>query len=778
MHSIALAGCHPNRLASYLKSLGILRLIHEQAQPRVTGYWYRQSNRQTDRPPDPLMAKLHRSEAQSEAKTGSIPSDVFVLNSQLAADDLIHFFLHQYQPTPFLAPWNGSTGFYPKDNAKTLDSIRHSTTSRFALYREAISIAQEVVDEMELKKQPTGVQKTLLVRHLRDRLPDLAVRWIDTCTLVSDRDIHFPPLLGTGGNDGNFEFSRTFQQQLKNLLDFASGEPTANSETLLRAALFGEVLPGLEFSGKIGQFDPIAAGGANAAPGFEGKSRVNPWDFVLMLEGTLTFQTRLTRKFESASKGALTYPFTVRATPMGYGTAAEDEGIRAETWLPIWSKPARFDELQHLFGEGRAKLGAHQKTGVDFALAIADLGKFRGLDAFMRYSFQERNGLSYFAVPLGEFRPHEPGETNLLAQLEWWLDRFRQTQSDSNNPPAAVRRVYRLLETRLVEFAQSQGQPGPSKHPYLSILMALGEVEKTLNRSLTWVRGIKLPPIPELNGRWIGACNDESREFRLALALAHRGLYSVVVHDKDSSRQALRLVDYPDGDRGLRQRLAQVRYNGDYKKWDWADPDGITIWQGGSLLDKLLALLQREELESRHHKKAQDTSGTNGTPRTSERTARLEDIQAWIEGQVDDERLEAIARGLALVNRHPHPTSTSTPTEAVPVTPITFRLLEPVIRRVVTPMTEEGTPSATDRVELPHVPGLHRRLAAGDCLGATKLAVQRLRASGVHLRVKPLYESPERTRRIAAALAFPITERDSQALLSHIYYRDPDRDLD
>lgn len=147
---------------------------------------------------------------------------------------------------------------------------------------------------------------------------------------------------------------------------------------------------------------------------------------------------------------------------------------------------------------------------------------------------------------------------------------------------------------------------------------------------------------------------------------------------------------------------------------------------------------------------------------------------------MDDERLEAIARGLALVNRHPHLTSTNTPTEAVPVpvTPITFCLLEPVIRRVVTPITEDRTPSTSDdKVELPHVPGLYRRLAAGDCLGATKLAVQRLRASGFRLRVKPLYESPERTRRIAAALAFPITEEDSQTLLNHVCYRDPDRNL-
>jgi CRISPR-associated protein Csx17 len=761
---LALPGARPDSVASYLKALGILRLLHEQHRSRMKGSWQRQ-----------VVVQESSWMASFEASPdGNIESDVFVLTGAIAADELVNFFLCEYEPTPILSPWNGSTGFYPKDNKKTLDAVRQSQTKRLTAYRETIAIAQQIVNEMGLKKQPSGDDKNKLIRQLRDRLPDLAVRWIDTCALVSNDDIQYPPLLGTGGNDGNFEFSRTFQQQLQNLIDFKTGKPTADAETLLKAALFGETLPGLSFSGKIGQFDPIAAGGANAAPGFEGKSRVNPWDFVLMVEGTLTFQARLTRKFESSTHGALTYPFAVRPTPMGYGTAAEDENIRAETWMPLWSRPTRFDELHVFFGEGRAKVGERHKTGVDFALAVADLGKFRGIDAFVRYSFQERNGLSYFAVPLGEFRPRDrsgdSSTTNLLSPILPWLDRFRRV-AEPKEAPAAIKRVHRLLETRIVEFAQAEAQPGARGNNALAVLVALGEVEQTLDRSLTWVREVHLPPIPWLRSRWVEACNDDSVEFHLALALAGRGLYRKVVDDPET--QLPRLIDYPEPDRGLRQRLVRVR--GSQSKPSWKDSDAITVWQGGTLTDNLLILLRREEIEAQQGQKqesAQDADPTNSHSHSSSHpaTARLRDIQAWIDGTVDDRRLEAIARGLALVKRH-RSTQGKDSREEINAVPAAFALLEPVVRRVVPAPTEEGTLSKDSKIVLPRVSGLWSRLEVGDCQTATELAIRRLRASRFRLAVRPFELRRDRTRRIAAALAFPIAEETSRQLLDRICYR-------
>ncbi len=39
MPDLQLAGCRPEPLAYYLKALGILRLVSEQADPEARGWW-------------------------------------------------------------------------------------------------------------------------------------------------------------------------------------------------------------------------------------------------------------------------------------------------------------------------------------------------------------------------------------------------------------------------------------------------------------------------------------------------------------------------------------------------------------------------------------------------------------------------------------------------------------------------------------------------------------------------------------------------------------------
>lgn len=240
IESITLGGCTPEPLSNYLKALGVLRLLVEQKQdPQAKGYWQ---------------------------------NDAFVLVTHLTRNDLETFFLEHYKPTPLVAPWNGSTGFYPKDVAqkRLLSSIQEAQAERFQLYGETIATAQKQVDALNLTVQPKDKEeKRRLLERLRNTLPDEAVKWLDTCALVTSGDLKFPPLTGTGGNDGTFEFSRTFMQQLQELLDVETGKPTPNAALLLKAALFDATLPALPFNGKIGQFNPIAAGGANAAPGYQ-----------------------------------------------------------------------------------------------------------------------------------------------------------------------------------------------------------------------------------------------------------------------------------------------------------------------------------------------------------------------------------------------------------------------------------------------------------------------------------------------------------------------------
>ncbi|MFB2838172.1 type I-U CRISPR-associated protein Csx17 [Floridanema evergladense] len=704
--SITLQGCTPEPLSNYLKALGVLRLIVEQKQdPQAKCYWL---------------------------------NDAFVLVTHLTQERLEKFLLDRYKPTPLIAPWNGSTGFYPKDTAqkRLLNSIQQAKSERLKIYGETITKAQEQVDDLKLTVQPKDKdEKRRLLERLRNELPDEAVKWLDTCALVTSKDLQFPPLTGTGGNDGNFEFSRTFMQQLQELIDFDTGEPTANAPALLKAALFDATLPGLPFSGKIGQFNPIAAGGANAAPGYDADSRVNPWDFVLMLEGIMLFTAGATRRYEQSEQGGLAYPFTVRPSNVGYGSASDGDDARAELWIPLWSAPAGLGELQVLFSEGRAKVGDRTaRYGVDFYRAVSNLGRNRGINEFIRYSFQVRNGLSYFAIPLDRFQPQSNPQVDRLKEIDNWLDSFRRAAQD-DKAPASVKRAHRRLETAIIDLSRG-------KAFLLDVLIALGEAEAALDSSLKFTQDKFLRPLPLLESGWIDDCKEESSEFRLALALASNN---------------------------LRQRLVRVRQKTDSRNsrfWEWADKeDGITTWKKGNLVSNLIAWLRREEIEVQQ----QHLTYFSEQPKTYKLFAALDDVVRWIDKSVNDERVEAIARGLSLVDlsesfKLPKPPE-------LPI-PVAYSLAKLVQHRRINQeacQTVFGRYILAQDLIIPRVSSLLGKLAAGDCYTATQLAIRRLSASGLNPSVaQGVYEPSDRTQRVASALAFPISDLDLARLLKQI----------
>src|SRR5690606_41400203 len=62
-----------------------------------------------------------------------------------SGDEAESFFLRLYKPTPILAPWNGGSGFYNKDNKAALIAILNSSTPRLELYRECIRLSEEAL---------------------------------------------------------------------------------------------------------------------------------------------------------------------------------------------------------------------------------------------------------------------------------------------------------------------------------------------------------------------------------------------------------------------------------------------------------------------------------------------------------------------------------------------------------------------------------------------------------------------------------------------------------
>jgi len=393
---IPLAGCRPTPLASYLKALGVLRLVSEQRDPTAAGYWR---------------------------------DERFHLRTKLDRDGLRHFFLQEYAPTPIIAPWNGGSGFYPKDAKEGIEALAAAKGSRFANYTTAIALGKRLIDERGLEKRPSDTAKLELIAGLRACAEDSMLAWMDAAVALTIDRMAFPPLLGTGGNDGRLDFTNNFMQRVAELFDLNSGSAIPKAVGLLDSALFKEARLGMA-AAAIGQFSPGAAGGPNSTVGYEGPSRVNGWDFMLMLEGTVVFAGGVSRRLEGADAAYLSYPFTVRAAAVGFGTASPQEQTesRGEFWLPLWHRPSTLGEVRMLFREGRLSVGARPaRDCLDAARAVAGLGADRRIAAFERYGFVKRQGLAYLAAPLGR-RIVRPNPT---AELASDLDRHRWARAIS-----------------------------------------------------------------------------------------------------------------------------------------------------------------------------------------------------------------------------------------------------------------------------------------------------------------------------------------------------------
>jgi CRISPR-associated protein Csx17 len=703
MPTINLNGCAPIPLAHYLKGLGILRLVAEQADANVRGLWL---------------------------------NDHLLLNSTANEATVVEFFTCNYQPTAVLAPWNGGSGFFPKDNDEALTAIEKGKAVRLEQYRKGIAAARREVKQLTLKAKPDGETKTLLLQSCRNSFPEDALGWLDAVFVLGQDGAKFPPLLGTGGNDGRLEFTNNFMQRITEVMNPVTGEPTAESTRWLRAALFGSAAPGLTTKAPVGQFFPSAAGGANATVGFDAPSAVNPWDFILMIEGALLFAAASVKRLESADDGTLVYPFCVRQAGVGYASAAGADEVeaRCEMWMPLWSEPTTLAELRAVFSEGRAQVRGHTaRSGVDFAQAVVTLGVDRGITAFQRYGFQVRNGRAYFATPLERVNVRRNARADLFADIEQWHDRLRQKAGPRANPepPASVARALNQLERRIVEVCRDD-----SSGSLQSLVAALGATERALARSFKWTTGAYLRPLQALKERWLDDANDNSPEFRLAQSIA--GMRARFGKETLWFRQHLEPFN--------------IGSNKERSWISWDDTPGNDVaWHDGDLTDALNAVLTRRVMRV-------GQSGAEGWPDDSPRFARLDDITDFIEGRTNDALLADLIWGLSLLDWQPvkrlslesHETPDAIPSSLYAMLRLCFR-------------PASGTDDA-----IPLVPAILHRAMNGDGKTASELAARRLRASGKAPLVKDLPVGGDIARRTAAAMLFPIASHDYRLLERNI----------
>jgi CRISPR-associated protein Csx17 len=799
-HKHVLAGCAPTPLAHYLKALGILRLVAEQKDPSARGAWrddrfvllttltreelerfFLEEYRPTAivspwnkgsgffQKNDPALRPIERSTSPRLAsfRDGIIEARA-LLGPISAADDVVRAIKARTK--------TNKKAFQTKEQAGTLQESPVFVTTLKRLGDEAANtdlpdeersgVTQAIHEIRGLvawpAKPPTKAQadKTKQSRGYKVLLAEadrqfkalksalvvdcgLAFRgsaraWMDAAMTLDDAgDARFPSLLGTGGNDGRLDFTNNFMQRLARIFSVASSaNPTVLASGWLRAGLWGTDTAGIPLGGAIGQYLPGAAGGANSTTGPSGDSQVNPWDFVLMMEGAVNYASSVTRRLGTTSAILASAPFCLRSHSAGSGTMSEEEeGPRGEQWMPLWDRFLSLLELKSLLGEGRAQIGrAPASRPVDMARAVARLGVARGLSGFERYAYLQRNGKTHFAVPLGRIPVSARPRARLVDEIAPWLDRLHRA-ARGKGAPARLAQTERRLSDAVFEALTHDDPPGL----WQTVLRAAVAIEQLQSVGT----GIEAGLLPKLTPAWLAACDDSSPEFRLALALGSAA--SAHANGRRGSVDPIRHHWLPLTEDGRRLNVKDKRLAHDAR----------VVAHGLDPEADLLAVLERRTIES--------TQASGRHPQITAAPglgARPADLSAWLAGELDCAKVVELGRAFMAVDWE---------------------------RWLRGSLTLRGTPSGDrpddawcalrlnalpwplgNNCDIPFDPAIARRLASGNLDEAVRLALRRLLAHGVRPTVRFGFGDPALARRWGAALSFPISHETALQLREQV----------
>ena len=282
--------------------------------------------------------------------------------------------------------------------------------------------------------------------------------------------------------------------------------------------------------------------------------------------------------------------------------------------MPLWAGCSSWAEVDSLLSEGRATVGRRPaSSGLDFARAIAKLGVDRGVSHFQRHLIVVRLGLSNLAVPLQRLSVQPNPDIDLIDELEkgQFLDRLRRF-ARGDHAPASIQSLSRQLEDGLFGLAQRADAQTLQK-----VLGCLGALSMALAKSRAAREFV--PPIPILSEQWAIKADDGTPEYRIAVALAGLG----------GTRFPMRPYMVP---------VRRERYG-----WSWHEESRSAVWGEGGFADNLARVLGRRRLDE------EKDETLDGHAFRYAFGAEARDVEAWLDGGLDEQRLTRLLLGLVNV---------------------------------------------------------------------------------------------------------------------------------
>ncbi len=620
-HVLELRGCTPEPLGNYLKGLGVFRLVAEQADPLARAWW----------------------------KDG-----VLWLHTKWSCDEVVSFFLHGigenktpiYRPTPIFAPWGGRPGFYEDGNEKARERLATlrtlSQAGRFSASQKTIKATDDILGShgwTGLSKKKRAELKPGIVAAMRNGWGTSAVEWFDAC-LSLEEDARFGFLYGTGGNEGSADITNNFWE----LIEEAIGLPTPKVEMResLNAAIFG----GPRVGGTLrtaGQHFPLAAGSSNCGQDFFGSSSANAWDIILMMEGAVLFSGATTKRLSQDGKGKAAFPFMIDHLVTGEpATSTKDEArqdgkvvrCRAEFWMPLWHSPVSLPGIRALLSEGRLQRRSGERTEhtLHAMEAITTLGVSRGVDTFHRVGLFERRGKGYYlASSLGFHATSRSSEcfATQLAEIDHFRQQVYQNLREGPGIPDRIMRARQRFHAALAALLERDEHSAVSvSDACRDVLVGAAAIEREV--ALLKDRAQILTPCPALTNSWLPEDHCDP-EYDLALAISGIVPWGELAV-AGLTRPAVQAI---------RTNLLPVARQG--RSWTWDDTTRSCVWSWDAPVEvNLNAVLRRRLID------AQRGAG-DGLPLWSPYGATFENLLAFWQSNVDEQRLASLIHGLSLI---------------------------------------------------------------------------------------------------------------------------------
>ncbi len=747
---IRLRGCTSMPLMNYLKALGVFRIVHEQMGKPVAGYWENGEfilviNASKEDLSDFFVNRYKPTPFVTPWNGGSgfYPSDdhTYLERIKNSQDNRLHAYrdvIQEIKNWQIFRSLPRTIGDLHKEAVRLLSAanvkadIRKKLNAIEDVYNQ-VNDPGRPIDQIlsdpqlqkhkelknEFKKGHTHIIsewrskiKSRILKYARMNLPDNVLQWLDAAVVLLGDDATMNPLLGSGGNDGNYDFSNAFMKSILWLFEPGHEQYSTN---WLRGSLFDEPISGLDqipddSRVKAGLFNPSMAGGENQGIGLKKVEnvKINPWNFILMLEGTLLFAGSIGKFLWQENKGSTQLPFIVNHFPAGFASPdGNNSGGGKELWVPLWRSPVSFPEITVLLREGRSTVGRKPaKDGLDFLKSVKSIGVERGLDSFIRYLFLVRRGKSKVAMPVGVFSVENNKNIRLLDDFEHGLFYLASKMK-------GVSGNFASLHNRMQESVFNMAA-NPTAENTIRVLRSIGRFMKALS---VYVPSKDNPPSlnPGLSMDWIGAAG-AMPEIRLAAALA--SLAST-------------------GDVGP---MAAYMFYVDHKnirKWNYEKNQ--RFWFGHNLVERLSNVFYRRVLDAIR-------TNTRSFPFYGRFSCSVQDVMRFLYADTNDDLLEDLLWAFTLIDwRHwksqPHSSPGRLPVNR------TYALFKTLYRSD----HREGVKMETS------IPAL---LMAGRIEDAAHAAKNRLIISDLHPLPIDFHDPTLDGKRLLASLLIPVREVD------------------